>query len=351
MDLPSTMKAARFYEAGRPLEVEEVPVPEIREDEALVRVRAAGICGSDVHIVFEGITPTAFTPITLGHEPAGVVAAVGSRVEGWEPGERVSVTPFYFCGACPNCLAGHAEVCRERKVVGIHTDGALAEYMAVPARNLIPLPDGVPFEVGAIVTDAVATPFHALADRAALSPGETVAIFGAGGLGLHAVQLARLCGAQKIFVVDVREEQLERARRAGADVTVNPGETSPVEAILDETGGVGVDVAAEFIGLGETIAQAVECVVSGGRVVVCGLGAEPIEILPPTVFVRKQISFLGSYGFTKRNIERLLELVSAGRLDLERSITHTFPLEEVNTALKYLHEKIEDPIRIAVTLP
>jgi propanol-preferring alcohol dehydrogenase len=350
MELPSTMKAARFYEAEKPPKVEEVPVPEIREDEALVRIRAAGLCGSDVHIVFEGITPTAFKPITLGHEPSGVVAATGSRVEGWEPGDRVSVTPFYFCGSCRNCLAGHAEVCYERKVVGIQAEGALDEYMAIPARNLIRLPDNVPFTVGAIITDAVATPFHALADRAALKAGESIAIYGAGGLGLHAVQIARLCGAKQVFVVDVREEQLQRAREAGADVTLSPNDGSPVEAILEATGGMGVDVAAEFVGLKTTIAQAVESVVPGGRVVVCGLGAEPITILPPTVFVRKQIAFLGSYGFTKRNIAELLELASAGRLQLERSITHTFPLEEVNVALKYLHEKIEDPIRVAVTL-
>lgn len=350
MALPSSMRAARFYEAGEPLRIEEIPVPEIREDEALVQIKAAGICGSDVHIVFEGITPTAFKPITLGHEPCGVVAATGARVEGWEPGDRVSVTPFYFCGSCRNCLLGHAEVCYKRKVVGIQAEGALAEYMVIPAKNLIRLPESVPFTVGAIITDAVATPFHTLVDRVALKAGESIAIYGAGGLGLHAVQISKLVGAKQIFVVDVRQEQLERARRAGADVTINPRDTSPVEAVLEATGGLGVDVAAEFVGLKQTIAQAVESVVPGGRVVVAGLGADPITIQPPTVFVRKQISFLGSYGFTKRNIEQLLELAAAGRLSLESSITHTFPLEEVNTALKYLHEKIEDPIRVAVTI-
>ena len=212
------------------------------------------------------------------------------------------------------------------------------------------LPDEVPFTVGAIITDAVATPFYALTERVALKAGETVAIFGAGGLGLHGVQIARLLGAQKIMVVDTRADQLERAKAMGADLTINPTETPPVEAILDATGGLGVDVAAEFVGLQQTISQCVEAVAPAGRVVVVGLGADPIETVPPTVFVRKQISLLGSYGFTKRGIEQLVQLAAGGRLDLETSITHTFPLDEVNTALQYLHEKIENPIRVAVTL-
>ena len=348
--IPTNMTAARFREVNEPLQLEDIPVPGIREDEVLVQVKAVGLCGSDVHIVFEGVTPTPFTPITLGHEPSGVVAAMGARVEGWEEGDRVAVTPLLFCSSCRNCITGHTNVCLERRILGIQANGALAEYLAAPAKNLVRLPENVPFTVGAIITDAVATPFQALAERAALRAGETVAIFGAGGLGLHAVQISRLLGAQKIIVVDPREGQLERAAQMGADLTIDPQQTPPVEAIQEATGGLGVDVAAEFVGLQETIAQCVESVVMGGRVVVAGLGADPINIVPPTEFVRKGISFLGSYGFTKRNIEQLVQLAASGRLNLEESITHTFPLEEVNTALEYLHEKIENPIRVAVTL-
>ena len=347
---PKSMMAARFYEVEEPLRLEEIPVPELREDEVLVEIKAAGLCGSDVHIVFEGVTPTAYKPITLGHEPAGVVAGMGSRVEGWQEGDRVSVVPGFWCGSCRNCVTGFPNVCLNRRIYGIQAEGALAEYLAVPARNLVRLPEVVPFTVGAIITDAVATPFYALSERVALKAGETVAIFGAGGLGLHGVQLSRLLGAQKIIVVDTREEQLERARAMGADLTINPTETPPVEAILEATGGLGVDVAAEFVGLQATISQCVEAVAPNGRVVVVGLGADPIKTVPPTVLVRKQIALLGSYGFTKRGIEQLVELAASGRLDLESSITHTFPLAEVNTALKYLHEKIENPIRVAVTL-
>src|SRR5215207_6495692 len=331
------MKAARFYEVNEPLRVEEVPVPEVQEDEVLVQTRAVGLCGSDIHIVFEGVTPTAFTPITLGHEPSGELAHTGTRVEGWEEGDRVTVDPVLFCGSCRNCITGHTEICLTRRLIGIQAEGALAE--------------NVPFTVGAIITDAIATPFRALVDRAVLKVGESVAIYGVGGLGLHAVQIARLLGAAKIFVVDPREEQLERAKRLGGDVTINPEENSPVEAILEATGGLGVDVAVELVGLEQTVAQAVESLARGGRAVVVGLGPDAIKTVPPTVFVRDQISLLGSYAFTKRNVEQLVDLAAAGRLDLEGSITHTFPLDEVNKGLEYLHEKIENPIRVAITLP
>ena len=257
---PESMKAARFYEVNEPLRIEEVPVPEVREDEALVQIKAAGLCGSDVHIVFEGVTPTAFKPITLGHEPAGVVTATGSRVEGWEEGDRVCVVPGFWCGSCRNCVTGYPNVCLQRRIWGIQAEGALAEYLVVPARNLVRLPDSVPFTVGAIITDAVATPFYALSERVALKAGETIAVFGAGGLGLHGVQIARLLGARMIMVVDTREDQLERARTMGADLTINPTETPPVEAILEATGGLGADVAAEFVGLQQTISQCVEAV-------------------------------------------------------------------------------------------
>lgn len=344
-----TMKATRFYDVNTPLRIEDIPVPEIDADEVLVQVKAVGLCGSDVHIVYEGVTPTAFKPITLGHEPAGIVARVGSKVQGWAPGDRVSVLPLLFCGACPRCLRGQSQICDQRRVIGIQAEGALAEYLKVPAKNLIRLPDNVPFSVGAIITDAVATPFHALIDRAALKSGESIAIFGLGGLGLHAIQIARLAGARSVIGVDVRPEQLERARQVGADVLIDARNGSPVTAVMEATGGRGVDVAAEFVGLKATIAQAIESISSGGRVVVSGLGAEPITVLPPTIFVRKELSLIGSYGFTKQTIEQLIELVANGKLSLETSITHTFPLEQVNQGLDVLHEKTGNPIRVVIT--
>jgi 2-desacetyl-2-hydroxyethyl bacteriochlorophyllide A dehydrogenase len=344
------MRAVRFEGVGKPLAVHSIPVPRPAADEVLVRVAATGLCGSDVHIAVEGITPTPYVPITLGHEIAGTVAGVGEAVTDWSVDERVCVFPLTFDGTCATCLAGHSEICLNRRAIGIHTDGGLAEYVTVPARNLAAVPDGVPLPQAAICTDAVITPFHALTDVGRLAPGESVVLIGVGGLGLHAVQIAKLAGGSPVIAVDTRRAQLERASQAGADVVVDAAAESVVEAVLAATAGLGVDVAAEFIGTRATIAQAVECLRIGGRAVVAGLGADPIIVLPPTVFVRKQLQLLGSYGATPATLQRVLHLVATARLDLGRSITHTFALDDADAALRTLHEKIGDPQRVVVTV-
>lgn len=350
MPVGPTMRAARFRGVGEPLAVQEVPVPEPAADEVLVRVAAVRLCGSDVHIAVEGITPTAFLPLTLGHEIAGTVAAVGEEVADWAVDERVCVLPLLFDGTCPTCLAGHSEICLNRRVIGIHTDGGLAEYVAVPARNLCAIPEQVPFDRAAICTDAVVTPFHALVDVAKLTPGEAVAVFGVGGLGLHAVQIAALIGASPVIAIDTRPSQLRRAAEHGADVVVDAARDSVLDAVLAATAGVGVDVAAEFVGAPATIGQAVESLRIGGRAVVVGLGAEPIAVLPPTVFVRKQLQLLGSYGATAATLRRVVRLVATGRLDLGASITHTFGLEDADEALATLHAKTGEPQRVVVAV-
>ncbi|MEU7817028.1 zinc-binding dehydrogenase [Pseudonocardia sp. NPDC049154] len=344
--MPETMRAARFHGAGRPLAPETVPRPEPGPGEVLVQVRAAGVCGSDVHFAIEG-SPVGFLPITLGHEVAGTVAGLGPGVDGWAVGARVVVNAVLTDGTCPQCLAGRGSICASRSLVGVHHDGGLAEFVAAPARALLPLPDDVPFDVGAIVTDAVATPFHALTDVARVRAGEAVAIVGAGGLGLHAVQIARLQGASPLIAVDPRPSQRTRAAEAGADLVLEPGPDS-VEAVLAATGGAGVDVAAEFVGRQESIASAAELLRPGGRVVVCGIGPESIVLPPPTVFVRRELQVLGSYAFTTASIRSVLGLVTAGRLDLSRSITHRFPLEEADKALQTLHQKLGEPQRVVV---
>lgn len=341
------MKAARFHRVGSPLSLEDIDKPSPGLGQALVRVRACGICGSDIHIVYEGVTPTAFTPITLGHEPAGEVAEVGPGVEGFQPGDRVAVCPFIVCGQCRNCREGRPQVCLKRICIGIQANGALAEYVLVPAANLVPLPEQVPFEQGAIITDAVATPWHALTVTGRLRAGETVAVFGCGGLGIHGVKLARLAGAALVIAVDVRGPALERAQGAGADLTVNAAQEDVAQVIKKATNG-GVDLAVELVGLNASIAQAVDVLRVGGRAVVAGLGPEPITVSPPVTFVRQEAALLGSYGFTARETAELVGLVASGRLDIADSVSLTLPLDEVNQGLDRLHQKIGDPVRIVI---
>ena len=242
------MKAARFYKVGEPLKIDTIPIPKLGPEDVLVNVKACGICGSDIHIVYEGVTPTAYSPITLGHEPSGVIAALGPEVEGWKVGERVTVNPFLTCGKCINCLSGNSQICLSRRVIGIHTEGGLAEFLRVPSENLVHLPEPIPFDQGGIAVDAVATPFHAITKRGALKVGEKVAVFGCGGLGIHGVQIAKVCGASLVIAVDTIDSALERAKKVGADEVINPKREKPIQKIREMTGGIGVDLALEFIG-------------------------------------------------------------------------------------------------------
>ena len=344
------MKAARFYKVGQPMIVEEIPLPRLRQGEVILRVKACGICGSDIHIVYEGVTPTAFQPIILGHEFSGEIAQVGEGVEGWEMGERVAVSSIVSCGQCLNCLSGNQQICLQRRLLGIHLDGGLAEYVAVPAKNLARLGDEIPYDQGAILTDAVATPYHSITRRGRLVPGETVAVIGCGGLGIHAVQLTKIFGAGLIIGVDVSEVALERAKAQGADLVFRAGQGDVLEAIREVTHGLGVDLSIECVGRKDTIRLSVACLRPGGRAVVTGLGAEPITILPPTEFVRREVELRGSYAFTVREIEELVRLITNGRLDISSSVSKRITLDEINQGLETLHNKIGDPIRIVVNM-
>jgi propanol-preferring alcohol dehydrogenase len=342
------MKAARFYRVGEPLRIELIPVPEVSPEEVLVNVKACGICGSDIRIVYEGVTPTAYSPITLGHEPAGVIVEVGSQVEGWKVGDRVTVSPFLTCGKCVKCLSGNSQICLSRRVIGIHGEGGLAEFLKMPAKNLVRLPENIPFDQGGIAVDAVATPFHAITNRGVLKVGEKVAVFGCGGLGIHGVQIAKVCGASLVIAVDTIESVLDRAKKAGADEVINPEKEDSIQRIKEMTGNMGVDLALEFIGLKETIDQAIQCIRVGGRIVVAGLGPEGILLPPPTAFVRSELSLHGSYGSTTLEIQNVVDLIASGKLNLSDSITERFPLEDVNKGLEHLHRKIGNPVRIVI---
>ena len=346
--MPEKMKTARFYKVGEPLKIDLIPVPRLGSEDVLLNIKACGICGSDIHIVYEGVTPTAYTPITLGHEPSGVIADLGLEVKGWKVGDRVTINPFLTCGKCINCLSGNSQICLSRRVIGIHTEGGLAEFLKVPSENLVGLPKNIPFDQGGIAVDAVATPYHAITSRGALRVGEKVAVLGCGGLGIHGVQIAKVCGASLVIAVDASDSALERAKKVGADEVINPRKESPVQKIKDLTEGIGVDLALEFIGLRETIDQAVRCARVGGRVVIVGLGPDEVILPPPTQIVRTELSLLGSYGSTTSEIQSVIDLVASGKLNLSDSITERFPLEEVNRGLDHLHKKIGNPIRIVI---
>lgn len=340
------MKAARFCGINKPLKLEEVPIPKIGAQEVLVRIKASGVCASDLHY-YHGKLPFGKIPITMGHECTGIVEEVGSEVEGLMKGERVCIHYIISCGNCYFCSTGRDNLCVGAKFVGFDEDGGFAEYIRVPARNVVKLPKEIPFEEGAIIGCAVVTPFHALR-IGEVKPGEVLAIYGLGGVGIHGIQFARnVFGAIKIIAVDIMEYKLQLAIELGADVVVNAKENDPVEIIKKETGGRGVDVALDFVGLRETIQQCLRSVGRGGRVVLVGLCKERVEI-DPLDLLFKEVEVKGSIDHTRWELLKTIELVEKKRIDLSRSITHKLSLHEVNRGLEILDKKIGEPVRVVI---
>jgi D-arabinose 1-dehydrogenase-like Zn-dependent alcohol dehydrogenase len=344
----STMLAARLVKPGAPLEIDEVPVPEPAPDEVLVQVAACGLCGTDLHLAVDGDIPVDYVPITLGHEAAGVVVAAGRDVVGLESGDRVALFPAATCGTCQYCRSGRDSLCDRSKVYGMARDGALANYIAVPARTAIPLPPEVPFEIGAVVTDGVSTPFHALRSRGRLRPGESVAVIGCGGLGTHAIMLARLMGAAPIFAIDPDVAARDRAVALGADLALDPAAGDVAKALRRESGRPGVDLALECVGRPETVELAVRLLDKCGRAVVVGVGMERPSLPPLVAFVGREQAILGSFGMDRADIEDIFTLITTRRLDLSGSVSARFPLAETNEALQRLAGKDAAVVRVVV---
>ena len=331
------MKAVQLVEIGKPLEMRDVPVPEVGARDVRVRVEAAGVCHSDVHYR-AGLSPVATMPLTLGHEVAGVVEEAGGQVANVQTGDRVALHYLVTCGDCYYCSLGSEQFCVEGAMIGKHRDGGYAEYIVVPARSVIPLPEEIPFEQGAIAMCSSATSFHALR-KSRLEPGESVAVFGVGGLGMSAIQLAQTFGALDVYGVDIDAQRLAMAADYGA-ISVNAAQSDPVDEIRRLTGGRGVDVALELIGLPQTMRQAVQSLTVFGRTVLVGLAGEPFEIDSYGELLCREAEVIGSSDHLLHELPLLIEYIRRGQLDLSDVITRTVPLdaEVINEVMDELEE-------------
>ena len=340
------MKAIRFVGVNQPLQMQEIPIPEIGARDVLVKVKAAGVCHSDAHYR-AGISPVRPVPLTLGHEVAGVVERAGADVTHLKPGDRVCLHYNLSCGDCYHCTTGNDQFCEKVLMIGHYTNGGYAEFIAVPARNAIPLPDEIPFEQGATLMCASATAFHALR-KSRLKGGETVAIFGAGGLGQSAIQLAKAFGAVEVFAVDLNEEKLSLASQYDA-IPINAKETDPVAEIKRLTNGKGVDVAIEMIGLSKTMKQALQVAGVLGRVVIVGLSNQPLEIQTYTELLGNEVELIGSNDHHLQELPLLLDLARRKVLDTSQIVTRLIPLDAdaINNTLDAL-ERFGSGIRTVV---
>ena len=342
------MKAVRITEPGRPLQDQELEVPEIDAHEVLVRVRAAGICHSDAHYR-AGFLSLGPLPLTPGHEIAGIIERAGPDVTGLVPGDRVCVHYMATCGECRFCREGHEQFCTTGEMVGKLRDGGYAEYVRIPARSAFLLPEEIPFEWGALMMCSSATSLHALR-KARFTAGEVVAVFGAGGLGMSAVQLARAEGAKAVYAVDIRPERLELAERFGA-IPVDAAETDAVEEIRRGTGGAGADVALELVGLPLTMSQAVRSLAVRGRAAFAGITTEPLQVDSYRELLGNEAEIIGVSDHLATEILELIELARTRELDLTYVITETVRLDAgaINAVLDRL-ERFGDGVR-AVIVP
>lgn len=329
------MRAVRLTAIGQPLEQQEIPVPEAGPADVLVRIKAAGICHSDAHYR-AGVSPVGPLPQTLGHEIAGAVEGVGARVTRVKPGDRVCLHYLVTCGQCYHCSRGQEQFCIHGQMLGKHCDGGYAQYIAVPERGVLVLPDEIPFEHAAIMMCSSATSFHALR-KARLQAGETVAVFGAGGLGMSAIQLARGLGALEVYAVDINPDKLALAERFGA-IPVNASQADPVQEIFRLTGGRGADVALELIGLPLTMRQAVQTLGIQGRAGLAGITRTPFEVDSYFEVIGKEAEIIGCSDHLLQEFPLLIEFARRGVLDLSHVVTRTVPLEAgpINAALDAL---------------
>ncbi|MER7335032.1 MULTISPECIES: zinc-binding dehydrogenase [unclassified Micromonospora] len=330
------MLAGRLHVADRVLRMESVPVPEPERGQVRIRVEAAGVCLSDVHLIDGTLTPL-YLPgdvVTLGHEVAGVVDAFGDDVVGWEPGQRVLLQ------------AGERDRSGTVFTRGVDYDGGWAEYAVAREDTVVPIPDDLPFEQACIIPDAVSTPWAAVTDTGRTRPGEAVAVWGVGGLGAHAVQLLRLVGAAPVIAVEPLAAARDRATALGADAALDPADPGFRDAVLELTGGRGLDVAFDFAGVTPVREQALTVLGRRGRLVLAGIANKPVTIASDSPFNYLQQALLGHYGSESEHVEQLVSLARQKRLDLSASISDVLPLAEAEEAVRRVHTKEGNPIRL-----
>ena len=307
------MKAAVLEEFNAPLTIREVDTPEVGPDEVLVRVKACSLCGSDLKIV-AGVYPATTLPHIPGHEIAGEVFEVGSGVIDVKKGDRVLIYFYLNCGQCIHCRSGRDSLCQNLKGhIGFDTNGGMAEYIVVPATNVVLFDHSIAFPQAALIPDAMGTPYHALKDRARLQEGDLLVIVGVGGLGLHALQIAKTFGA-RVLALDTKDRHLDKARQLGADIVLNP-EHDDVSRVLQQEGPAGgADVVMDLVGTPKAIEQAVEYVRPAGKLLVVGYDLSGPFSVWAAIMVMKELQIVGCRATTRKNLAELVELVEQRRI-------------------------------------
>lgn len=334
------IKALKLFEPGD-IRVENVEIPELTAGNVLVKVKAVGICGSDIARVnvFGAYRPN----LTVGHEFSGEIVAV-NEAGSWKNGDRVVVAPLIPCNTCQWCATGHYSLCENYNYFGSRRDGAMAEYVDVPVANLLLLPENVSFEAGAM-TDPAANAIHAIWN-VGINPGDTVAVYGSGPIGLFAVQFAKILGAGRVIAIDLKDDKLAVTRKVGADEAINGLTEDPVKKLNSLTGGKGADVVIETAGSRIAQNQAVSSAAKLARVVFVGISHDKLELSKKAVnnILRHELVVKGSWNsfsnpFPGREWTYSLELMAEGKLQTEIIISHRLSLDDGPEIFEKLMDK------------
>ncbi len=330
------MKAAVFNGPNEPLEVKEVPTPSPGRGEVRVRVAGCGMCHTDLHYVDHGVRTFTPPPLILGHEAAGTIEQLGDGVDDRALGDRVLIPAVLSCGRCRYCRRGRENLCANLAMLGNHIQGAYAEFVVVPADELVPVPESLPLEQACVIADALSTPYHAVKYRGRVRAGDFVAVVGCGGVGLNVVQCATLSGG-RVLAIDVNEERLETARILGAVETIDPNSVERVDKHVRALTDGGVDVAFEVVGGPTTLRMAYGLLRPGGRLCVIGYSHDDLAVSAAKLMFY-ELEVVGSLGCGGGEYPEIMRLVEAGRLRLEPIVSGTLPLEEINDGLDRLRE-------------
>lgn len=325
------MRAGQITVSTRAFKVVDVPTPDAGAGQVRVKVVAAGVCLSDVHLL-EGILSPGYLVgdhVTLGHEVAGVVDQIGIGVTTSAVGDRVVL------------IAGQRNAAQQITTMGFDYDGGWAEYVVTKCELVAKIPDSLPFEQAAIIPDAVSTPWAAISTTAKMQAGETAVVFGVGGLGIHAVQLLKIVGCSKVIAIDPRADARANALTRGADFAFAPDDPEIKKHR-------GLNAAFDFAGVTPVRKQALSLLGEQGRLVIVGIANEPIVIPNDMAFTYMRTQIMGHYGSEAHHVRELIEFAAQGKLDLSQSVTEVMPLEKAAEALAQLANKVGNPIRIVL---
>ena len=330
------------------LELKDVPKPQIKPNEVLLKIKACAICGSDVH-GYDGSSGRRIPPVIMGHEAAGVIEAVGDDVKRFIVGDRVTFDSTQYCRDCLPCSKGNVNLCDNRRVFGVSCDdykrdGAMAEYLAVPEYILYKLPDKVSFEVASVI-EPLAVALHSI-NRSKIKAGDNVMVTGCGTIGLLIVKLLKIMACGSVIAVDIDDEKLKMAKKNGANHTINSKEESVEKRIADLTGGEKVDVAFEAVGISDTVAYTINSVKKGGELILVGNIQKKVDF-PLQYVVTNEININSSCA-SAGEYAACIKLMGSGKIDLDDIVSITAPLSEGAIWFDKLHKGLPGVIKVVL---